>query len=151
MPTPRAQALRSIPLFADLDARERELLARNLDELSFPAGTTLIDQGKSNHTFFILIEGAAEVAVSGQPKRTLGPGDFFGEISMEHRVGATASVVTTTPVHAYVMSHAQFGAVGTSPVVLARLRAAMTARLLSDRNEPGASRLPDALNAVHHN
>jgi CRP-like cAMP-binding protein len=137
MPTPRAKALQSIPLFADLGANDRELLASNLDELSFPAGTTLINEGETNHTFFVLIEGEAEVAVGDRPKRIMGPGDFFGEISMEHRVRATATVVTTTPVNAYVMSHAQFGAIGTSPLVLARLRRAMTDRLLGDRTEPG--------------
>ena len=43
MATARAKALQSVPLFAGLNANERELLASNLDEISFPAGKTLID------------------------------------------------------------------------------------------------------------
>jgi CRP-like cAMP-binding protein len=68
------------------------------------------------------------VLVSGEKRRNLGPGDFFGEISMGHRIRATASVVTTTPVRAYVMSYAQFGAVRLAGPVLARLEAATRAR-----------------------
>jgi CRP/FNR family cyclic AMP-dependent transcriptional regulator len=139
MPNPRAKALQSIPLFAGLNANDRELLASNLDEFSFPAGETLISEGKSNHTFFVLIDGKVEVIAGGEPKRTLGPGDFFGEISMQHRVWATATVIATTPVRAYVMSHAQFGVIATSDPLLGRLRAAMNERLLADRTKPGGA------------
>ena len=133
MPTPRARALQSIPLFADLNAQDRELLASNLDEYDCPAGTVLIDQGASNHTFFVLIEGEADVTVGDQPRRTLAPGDFFGEISMDKRLLATASVVATTPVQALVMSHEQFRALGGSPPTLSRLQTAIADRLAHDR------------------
>jgi CRP-like cAMP-binding protein len=63
----------------------------------------------------------------------LGPGSFFGEISMDDRIAATASVVARTPVTAYVMSHAQFRALQGSPQVLARLRATIGDRLADDR------------------
>jgi CRP-like cAMP-binding protein len=133
MATARAQALQSLPLFAGLSAKDRELLASNLDELSFPAGTTLISQGASNHTFFVLTQGEVEITVSGEARRTIGPGDFFGEISMDDRAWATATAVTKTPVNAYVMSHAQFGALSTAGTVLARLQAAKDQRLKADR------------------
>ena len=139
MPTPRAKQLQSIPLFAGLNANDRELLASNLDEFSFPAGQTLISEGKSNHTFFVLLDGEVEVVAGGEQKRTLGPGDFFGEISMQHRVWATATVIATKAGRAYVMSHAQFGVIATSEPLLGRLRAAMSERLLADRTELGRS------------
>jgi CRP-like cAMP-binding protein len=138
MATARAKALQSLALFAGLSAADRELLAGNLDEVSYPAGTTLIEQGASNHAFFVLVEGTIDVLVSGETRRSLGPGDFFGEISMAHRMPATASIVTTTPVRAYVMSHAQFGAVRLAGPVLSRLEAAMNERLIADRKRAGA-------------
>jgi CRP-like cAMP-binding protein len=133
MATPQAQALRSIPLFAGLRAADREVLAGNLDEVSLPAGTELIREGDRNHDFYVLIDGQVDVAVGGQHRRAMGRGDFFGEISMGHRVPATATVTARTPVRAYVMSHAQYGALGRSPEVVARLQAAMSERLLADR------------------
>ena len=137
MATSRAKTLESIALFSGLSKGDRELLARHLDELSFEAGTSLIQQGATNHTFFVLIQGEADVTVSGEPRRTLRGGDFFGEISMDRRVPATASIVARTPVDALVMSHDQFRAVQGSPQVLARLRAAINDRLAADRLKSG--------------
>jgi CRP-like cAMP-binding protein len=135
MATARAQALQSVPLFAGQSGDDRELLASNLDELSFPAGVTLISQGKSNHTFFVLTDGEVDIIVSGEPRRTLGPGDFFGEISMSQRAWATATAMTKTAVNAYVMSHAQFGALSLTAPTLARLRAAAKERLGADQEK----------------
>ena len=129
----RADALKALPLFDGLPAKDRELMARYMDEFTFAPGSKLIDEGQSNHTFFVIADGEAEVTVSGQPRTTLRRGDFFGEISMQHRMAATATVVATTPVQAYVMSHEQFGALGASSDVLARLQAAIGRRLANDR------------------
>ncbi len=129
----RADALKALPLFADIAKKDRELIARYVDEVSFPAGASLTSEGQSNHTFFVLADGEADVSVAGEPRRTLRRGDFFGEISMQHRIPATATVVARTPVHAYVMSHEQFGALGTSSEVLTRVLAAIGNRLANDR------------------
>jgi CRP-like cAMP-binding protein len=131
--TSRAEALKAIPLFAGLSGKDRELLGRYMDELTFAPGATLIKQGQSNHTFFVLVDGKADVEIAGEPRRTLGPADFFGEISMQHRIPATATVVARTEVHAYVMSHEQFGALSAVPAVLPRLMSAIGDRLAEDR------------------
>jgi hypothetical protein len=46
---------------------------------------------------------------------------------------ATATVVARTPVRAFVMSHAQFGAVEAHDTVMRRLEAARSQRLEADR------------------
>jgi CRP-like cAMP-binding protein len=128
-----ARDLKAVPLFATLSETDREFLASQLDPLDFGAGHILIKEGKGNHTFFVLQEGSAEVSVDGKPRRMLGPGDFFGEISMDQHVPATATVVAKTPVRTYVMSQTQFRAVKANEGLLLRLRAAMGERLLADR------------------
>lgn len=133
MATSRAKTLESIALFAGLTKADREFLASYLDEVSFQPGMTLIQQGDTNHTFFVLTQGEADVTVSGEPRRTLRSGDFFGEISMDRRVPATATITARTPVEALVMSHAQFRAAQGSPQVLSRLRTAIEERLAADR------------------
>jgi CRP-like cAMP-binding protein len=129
----RADMLRKLPLFAGLPKGDCELIARYMDELDFAAGSTLIREGQSNHTFFIVADGEAEVTVAGEPRRRIQRGDFFGEISMQHRIPATATVVATADLSVFVMSHEQFGALSTSPDVLARLNTAMSDRLAHDR------------------
>ncbi len=132
-----AKDLDAVPLFSELTARERELLASHLDELEFPAGTALVVEGRANHTFFVIRKGLVEVAVPGKPPVTLGAGQVFGEISMDRRVPATATVTTRTPVQAYVMSDAQFQAIKANEPLLLRLRAVMVERLLANRQPHG--------------
>ncbi|MBV9328274.1 MAG: cyclic nucleotide-binding domain-containing protein [Chloroflexi bacterium] len=129
----RADALKALPLFGGLSGKDREIIARCMDELSFAQGATLISEGRTNHTFFVLVDGEVDVDIAGQPRRTLRRGDFFGEISMQHRIPATATVVARTPVDVFIMSHEQFGALCVSPDVVARLQAAINDRLIADR------------------
>ena len=74
--------LRTIPIFSRLSSTDLEFLATNMDEVTVPAGTTLITEGMGNHAFFLLAHGEVDVVVGGTHRRTLGPNDFFGEISM---------------------------------------------------------------------
>ena len=104
-----------------------------MDEIHAPAGITLVTEGMGNHVFFLLADGEVDVFVGGTHRRTLGPHDFFGEISMMVLNPATATVVTRTPVRAYVMSHLQFLEVRAHPTVMLQLRIAMGDRLSADR------------------
>ena len=104
-----------------------------MDEISVPPGTALITEGMGNHAFFLLADGEVDVFVGGTHRRTLGPNDFFGEISMMVLNPATATVVTRTPVRAYVMSHRQFLEVRVHQTVMLQLKFAMGDRLSADR------------------
>jgi len=125
--------LRKIPLFSRLSAADLEFLATKMDETNIPAGTTVITEGMGNHAFFMLADGQVDVFVGGAHRRTLGPHDFFGEISMMVLNPATATVVTRTPVRAYVMSHRQFLEVRVHPTAMIALKIAMGDRLSADR------------------
>ena len=127
--------MKGVRLFAGLADKDREFLARNLDELSAPAGEKLITEGQGNHTFFVVREGQVEIRIGGEVKRVLGAGDFFGEISVDQHVPATATVVTKTPVRLWVMSQTQFRAVKANEPILLALRTAMVERLLQNRPE----------------
>lgn len=101
--------------------------------MDVPAGRELVHQGNPGDTFYVLLDGQADVEVDGKPRPTLEPGDFFGEISMLDRGPATATVVTRTPARLMVMSHAQFrDAVKGSDDLLGKVMAAMGERLRAD-------------------
>lgn len=129
----RVKALAALPLFQRLSRKDLDVIARSMDEINLPAGHTLITQGRSNHAFYVLQSGEVDVSVAGKHRRRLGKGDFFGEISMDSRGDATATVVTASPVHAYVMSHSQFSALAANSEVLLKLRSAIAEHLLEDR------------------
>jgi CRP-like cAMP-binding protein len=133
MRDPKTKALAQVPLFAHCTSKDLEFVASRTDEVEVPAGRQLVRQGDSGDTFYVLLEGEADVEVDGTRRSTMAPGDFFGEISMLDRGAATATVVTRTPARLMVMSHAQFrDAVKGSDDLLGRVMAAMGERLRAD-------------------
>jgi CRP-like cAMP-binding protein len=125
--------LKAIPLFSGLAQADLQFLAGQMDEVSIPAGTVLITQGAGNNVFFVILEGVVDVSVGGKYRRTLGPHDFFGEISMMELDPATATVTSRTPVRAFVVSRAQFSAVKAHETVMLQLKTSRSQRLHADR------------------
>ena len=129
----KTQALSRVPLFSQLSKQELEFVASRADEVSVKAGKTLTTQGRPGDSFYILLDGEADVEVDGKPRATLKTGDFFGEISMLDRGLASATVKARTDARLLVMSHAQFrDAIKASDDLLVRVLAAMGERLRAD-------------------
>jgi len=136
MSDPKVEALRRVPMFANSTRQELEFLATRTDEVDVEAGRTLIRQGSPSDSFYVLLEGEAEVEVDGNPRPPLVAGRFFGEISMLDRGPATATVVTKTPVRLMVMSHAQFrDAVKANDQLLSHVLSTAADRLRHDQME----------------
>jgi CRP-like cAMP-binding protein len=103
----RIDRLRSVPLFGGCTDKELAFIASRADEVDISAGKVLTEKGKSGGDFFIILEGRAEVDAA-ERKRTLGPGDFFGEIALIDNGPRTATVKATTPMRCLVLGHSQF-------------------------------------------
>jgi CRP/FNR family cyclic AMP-dependent transcriptional regulator len=91
-----ADILKTVPLFAGLDDREREQIAATLRERRFSAGDTVTEEGAGAAGFFIIEAGEADVAVGGQARRTIGAGDYFGEIALLTGSDRTATIKATS-------------------------------------------------------
>ncbi len=133
MNDPKVDALSKVPLFASLSKHELEFVASRADEVDAPAGKFLTTQGVPGDTFYVLLDGEARVDIDDELRRTLVPGDFFGEISMLDRGLGTATITTTKPSRLLVMSHAQFrDAIKANDALLIKVLAAMGERLRAD-------------------
>ncbi len=82
-----AELLRSVPLFADLEAEELERFSRVAVPRSFPAGTRVFHEGDRSDACYIVREGSFRVTREHSDGRaitlaTLGPGEVFGELAM---------------------------------------------------------------------
>jgi CRP-like cAMP-binding protein len=133
MSDPKIRALGQVPLFAHCTRKELEFIAREGDEVDMPGGKTLTREGRPGDTFYVLLNGEAEVKIDGKRRRVLKPGDFFGEISMIDRGLATATVTTLGDATLFVMSHAQFrDAIKGSDGLMVKVLLAMGERLRAD-------------------
>jgi CRP-like cAMP-binding protein len=103
----RIQRLRNVPLFGGCSEKELAFIASQVDEVDVQSGRVLCKKGESGGDFFVILEGKAEVDASGG-KRSLGPGDFFGEIALIDNGPRTATVTAATPMRCLVLGHAQF-------------------------------------------
>lgn len=89
--------LTGVPLFAELSEEERATLAEWFEISEASPGATLVSEGAAGYTFYILIDGAAQVTVGGETVATYEPGDFFGEMAILGGGRRTATVTLTTP------------------------------------------------------
>ena len=129
---PRIAQLARVPLFEHVPRQQLAVIAANLDEVTVPAGETLIREGHHNDTFWIVLDGEVDLTMGGQRHRTIGPGGFFGATSMLDGRSAVGTVVTTTPIRALVASAAQFRALEGSQTVALRLMSAALERMRED-------------------
>jgi CRP/FNR family cyclic AMP-dependent transcriptional regulator len=79
--------LRSVPLFADLEAGELERFSRVAVPRTYPAGTRVFHEGDSSDACYIVREGSFRITREHSDGRaitlaTLGPGEIFGELAM---------------------------------------------------------------------
>ena len=100
--------LERVPLFAGLDDRARKSLASMLSERPFHPGDTIAAEGAGGVGFFVVDAGQLEVTIAGERRRTLGPGDWFGEIALIDGGTRTATVTALTDGIAYGLTSWQF-------------------------------------------
>lgn len=104
----KIELLRRVPLFEGCSQKELGQIATLADEISQPAGATLITEGTKGREFFVLVDGTVDVRRNGRKIGSLDTGDFFGEIALLTETPRTATVVTATPVRLLVITGQSF-------------------------------------------
>lgn len=104
----KVAAIAQVPLFCRLSKGELARIGQLADEVDLPPGKTLTTEGSRGREFFVLLEGSAEVQRGGRRIATMQGGDFFGEIALLTDVPRTATVTTTSTVHALVITDRAF-------------------------------------------
>jgi len=78
----RTELLAAAPLLAAVSADGLERIADRTIEVSFTPGHVIARQGEVGTGFFMIVSGGAKIVRDGKTIATLGPGDFFGELSV---------------------------------------------------------------------
>jgi MFS family permease len=100
--------LRSVPIFAPLPPPVLERLAASAVEVVLPAGETVFSQGEHGDRFYVIESGRAEVSGDGAEPKTLGAGEFFGEIALLRDVPRTATVRAAGELQLYAIERDDF-------------------------------------------
>jgi CRP-like cAMP-binding protein len=98
-----AERLSQLALFADLTPMQVEAIAHSFEESVFQPDERVLRRGLSGGNFYVILEGEARVVVGEQVLRTLGRGDFFGEIAALTGDKPSADVIAETMLRCLVI------------------------------------------------
>ncbi len=107
-PHDSTSALQRVGLFADMDRRQSEQIARLLKERRFAKGETVIMEGSGGAAVYLISSGQAAVSHNGVAVGTLGPGEHFGEIALIDGGPRSATVTATTDLVCFGLTFWEF-------------------------------------------
>ena len=82
----KIELLGAMPLFEGLDADDLGGVADRTVEVDYGQGGVIVREGEIGTGFFVIVSGQVRVVRDGETVSTLGPGEFFGELSvLDHR------------------------------------------------------------------
>ena len=131
----RAELIGGCPLFTGLGSGDLAAVAAVAIEVEFPADRVIAREGEIGTGFFIVVDGRVKVVRSGTTVAHLGPGEFFGELSVLDGGPRVAQVVTEAPTSCLAIASWDFErvlrdepgvALAVLRVVAARLRTVTT-------------------------
>jgi CRP/FNR family transcriptional regulator, cyclic AMP receptor protein len=122
--------LDKVSILGELSNRQLKGLAKWVQVTAFNEGETVVKKGDEGTGLFLILEGSAEVKRGSRVLAKLGPGQFFGEMTLFDDEPRSADVVTTVPSKLGVLSKWEFwGFAASEPAVLLSILKEMSRRL----------------------
>jgi len=107
----RMELLRGVQLFHGVSDEDLAMIAAKATEVSFDPGRTIVRQGEVGTGFFMIVAGTARVIRDGDTLSRLGPGEFFGELSLLDGQPRIANVVAEEPTTCLALASWDFEAI----------------------------------------
>ena len=126
--------LGALDVFAGVDDATLQFVADTCYEKRAALGEHVVRRWDNSRDFYVILDGTVEVFVDARVVRTLGPGDFFGELAAHDWGGGfgyprLADVVATAPLRLLVVPHHVYATVATLPGLRDRIRGPVRERL----------------------
>jgi CRP-like cAMP-binding protein len=126
----RTELLSGCRLFAGVSQPDLGAVAERAIEVDFPANHVIARRGEIGTGFFLIVAGSVKVVRGGEEVATLGPGEFFGELSVLDGLPRTAQVVSREPTRCLALASWDFEqAVLSNPSLALSLLRGLAARL----------------------
>ncbi len=131
--------LHRVPIFSTLGSEELYQLAKKTKRMSFRGNNTIVRQGDSGDSFYIITEGNADVTIEKNGESTylatLSSGDYIGEVSIVSNTKRTATVTTQGVVNVLQLSSKAFDELlNRHPHLALRIMKDITSRLLEQNS-----------------
>src|SRR6478752_5844545 len=109
----RTQTLKAVPFFTQLNEHELDVVRSLASERSYAKTAVVLTEGEMGDSLYMIQSGKVKVVIGDEEGREiilkiLGPGAFFGEMSMIDKQPRSASVTTIEPSTFLVLTHAAF-------------------------------------------
>lgn len=104
----RMEQLGAVRLFSGLSKTDLRYLEDISKVVQHEEGHTVMSEGGRGAGFHLILDGQVGIVRGGRTVVTLGPGDFFGEMSLIDGLPRTATVVARTPVTTLAISQWDF-------------------------------------------
>jgi len=124
--------LQKVDILADCTKKQLKAVAAISRVLLVPTGTTLTRAGEPGEEFFFILDGSAMVDVTRRKRVKLGPGEFFGEMSLLDGEPRSATVRAETDMRLLVILRRNFQALLTEVPELTRSILVVLSRRLRD-------------------
>src|SRR6478736_5641134 len=109
----RTMTLKAVPFFTQLSDHELDLVRAVASEKTYPKNAVVLTEGEAGDSLYMIQAGKVKVFIGDEEGREiilkiLGPGSFFGEMSMIDKQPRSASVTTIEQSTFLVLTHVAF-------------------------------------------
>jgi len=126
----KVKLLQRVALFEGLSSRQLAQVARLVDEVNVAAGKRLAMAGQTGRELFVIVEGRALARTPRGRTVQLGPGQFFGEMSLLDGGPRSATVEASTPMRLLVIGYREFWQLlAESPLIAKQIMRVLSNRL----------------------
>jgi voltage-gated potassium channel len=100
--------LQRVPILANCTKRQLREISRITEVVETPPGEVVVRAGEPGDRFFFIVDGAARIDVSADRHHRIGPGEFFGEMSLLDGEPRSATAVADTSTRLLVIHRGDF-------------------------------------------
>jgi CRP-like cAMP-binding protein len=133
----KIKLLKGVRLFSACNDKELGRIASLADEIDVEPGRVLTKEGTPGGEFFVVADGLAIATLRKKKLATLGPGSFFGEMSILDHGPRAATITADTPMHLLVLDPRSFVTLlDDVPSVARKIMRVLAERLREVENAP---------------